>query len=82
MRNRVRSETAKGNRPRLDSCSSSSSSSNSREFSSARTRTVQRKKMRFLKKVLDGKCDYALTNEQLEAMGSYEGEYSGRYAAR
>lgn len=29
-------------------------------------------KKRFLKKVMEGGCDYSLTNEQVEALGTYD----------
>jgi len=34
--------------------------------------TREREKKRFLQKVMEGKCDYSLTNEQVEALGIYD----------
>ncbi len=32
----------------------------------------EREKKRFLLKVMEGKCDYSLTNKQVEALGIYD----------
>ncbi len=34
----------------------------------------EQEKKRFLKDVLEGKCDYPLTNEELEARGVYDSD--------